>query len=125
MNTLQKSFTFLLVLLMLTSTATQTAYMGTTPSVAVTQNPPNTIAATDLIVVNNTINYAQAFNDDDFEFFVYNGSLQVATANVTLYNVTDDTKYDSKLTVGDGSALFFNVTPGVYEWNVTWSGVSK
>ncbi len=125
MNTLQKSFTFLLVLLMLTSTATQAAYMGTTPSTVVAHDPPSMIAATNLVVVNNTINYDQSFNDDDFEFYVYNGSLDVATANVTLYNVTDDTKYDSMFTVGDGSALFINVPQGIYEWNVTWSGVSK
>ena len=120
MNTLRKSFTFVLVLLMLTSTATQVAFVGnafaTTTPVSTT-----TLADSELVVVNNTINNNQAFNDDDFEFFVYNGTLEVALANITLYNVTDDTNYESKLTVGDGSAIFYNIPVGVYEWNVTWA----
>jgi hypothetical protein len=109
-----------LVLLMLTSTATQIAVVGDS-FVATTPQSPSTLADSLLVVDNSTINYNQAFNDDDFQFFVYNSTLEIAQANVTLYNVTDDSTYESKLTVGDGSALFFNVPVGVYEWNVTWS----
>ncbi|MFW9849601.1 MAG: hypothetical protein ACFFF4_10680 [Candidatus Thorarchaeota archaeon] len=120
MNTLRKSFTLILVFLMLSCTATQVAFVGTS-QITTAPVSNNTLADSVLVVENSTINYNQAFNDDDFQFYVYNGTLEIALANVTLYNVTDDTQYDSKLTVGDGSAVFYNVPVGVYEWNVTWA----
>ncbi len=79
-----------------------------------------TLSATDLVVENRTINYEKEFNDDDFFFEVNNGTQPIAGANVSLYNATDDTKYETLATVGDGSAVFYNVPQGTYKWNVTW-----
>ncbi|TFG14596.1 carboxypeptidase regulatory-like domain-containing protein [Candidatus Thorarchaeota archaeon] len=81
---------------------------------------PMTLSATDLVVENRTFNYNKEFNDDDFFFEVNNGTQPIAGANVSLYNATDDTKYDTLATVGDGSAVFYNVPQGTYKWNVTW-----
>ena len=80
-------------------------------------------SATDLIVTNRTFNGQNAFNDDDLEIFVYNTTTNypVNLANVTLYNSSDLTKYTSKLTLGDGSAIFMDIPQGTYIWNVTWS----
>jgi hypothetical protein len=108
-----------MVLLMLSCTATQVAFVGT-PQLTTTPVGTTTLAASELVVENSTINYNQAFNDDDFQFYAFNYTLEIAQANITLYNVTDDSKYDSMLSLGDGSALFVNVPVGVYEWNVTW-----
>jgi hypothetical protein len=80
-------------------------------------------SATELIVTNRTFNGQNAFNDDDLEIFVYNTTTNypVNLANVTLYNKSDLSKYASKLTIGDGSAIFMDVQQGTYIWNVTWS----
>jgi len=79
-----------------------------------------TLSETNLVVENRTFNYDGEFNDDDFFFEVYNGTQPIAGANVSLYNATDDTKYDTLATVGDGSAVFYNIPQGTYKWNVTW-----
>lgn len=86
---------------------------------AVLSKTPWTTAGTNLVVTNTTINYNQAFWDDSFLFFVKNGTLPIAGANVSLYNVTDLKLYSSKSTVGDGSAVFYYVPQGTYRWNVT------
>ncbi|MFW9910246.1 MAG: hypothetical protein ACFFEF_16940 [Candidatus Thorarchaeota archaeon] len=121
MNNQQKVFTFFLVFLVLTSSTTPMAVVRDNAAIVSPASVPKVVADTTLIVENETINYNQAFNDDDFVFHVYNGTSVIALANVTLYNNTDLVKYDSKLTVGDGSAVFYNVPQGIWEWNVTWS----
>lgn len=88
---------------------------------AVLTGAPSVVASTNLVVTNRTINYNLQFNDDDFLFFVYNGTLPIAGANVTLYNATTLQKYSSLFTVGDGSTVFYNVPQSRYFWNVTWS----
>ncbi len=81
----------------------------------------HTLASTNLIVTNETFNNDAEFNDDDFVFHVRNYTHIVAGATVTLINTTDSSVYASKITVGDGSAVFYNVPQGLYIWNVTWS----
>lgn len=125
MNNQYRTFTFLLALLVMSGMLLPIA-IDNRPAVVVTPTvQPMTTAGTNLVVVNRTFNYLQQFNDDDFEFYVYNGTFEVAGANVTLYNTTDNAKYASELTVGDGSAIFYNVPQGIWEWNVTWSGATK
>lgn len=122
MNNTHKTFTFLLALLVLSSTVLPMAVVQLSTTYSTTLlDSPKVLAATTLVVENRTINYDQLYNDDDFEFYIYNGTFEIAQANVTLYNTTDSSKYASKLTVGDGSAVFFDVPLGIYEWNVTWS----
>ncbi len=122
MNNKHKAFTFLLAILVLSSTVIPMAVVQVSTShVTTPMDQPRTIAATNLVVENNTINVDSEFNDDDFEFYVYNNTVEISTANVTLYNATDGSKYDSKYTIGDGSAVFKDVPQGTYEWNVTWA----
>ncbi len=79
-------------------------------------------AATDLRVDVREFNYLHAYDDDDFEFRVWNYTYEVMGANVSLYNVTSGELYDSKLTDGTGYAVFYNLPQGTYKWNVTWNG---
>ena len=70
-----------MVLLMLSCTATQVAFVGT-PQLTTVPVSTTTLSDSVLVVENSTINYDQAFNDDDFQFFVYNNTLEIALANV-------------------------------------------
>ncbi|MGQ4871730.1 MAG: MSCRAMM family protein [Candidatus Thorarchaeota archaeon] len=78
-------------------------------------------AATVLNVEIQVFNNLQEFNDDDFRFKVLNGTYEVRDANVSLYNKTSGELYASKLTIGDGTAVFIDVPAGTYIWNVTWA----
>ncbi len=124
MNHKYKAFTIILAMMVLGGTVMPLAIFQTTTSIAPSSNRAEVLAATDLVVENSTININGEFNDDDFLFYVYNGTFEISGANVTLYNVTDSSKYASKLTIGDGSATFFDVPFGMWEWNVTWGGTS-
>ncbi|UCE08923.1 MAG: hypothetical protein JSW61_07975 [Candidatus Thorarchaeota archaeon] len=127
MNTAKRAISIVVVLLFLGSALTP--FLATENPAAELRilEPTPVLAATDLVVTNETFNYVNpptdyGFNDDDFIFFVRNHTHIVAQANVSLYNATDLTLYDSELTIGgDGSAVFYNVPQGTYIWNVTWS----
>ncbi len=120
MKNTYKAFAFLLTLLMVASVFPTAVPTGVNVVVSPGEST-HTNAATNLVVTNETINQGGEFNDDDFEFFVYNGSLPISTANVTLTNNTDGAFHESKLTDGTGKAQFFNVPVGVWHWNVTWA----
>ncbi|MBS3794192.1 MAG: hypothetical protein KGY80_04805 [Candidatus Thorarchaeota archaeon] len=78
------------------------------------------VSATDLLVLNETWDDMD-FDDDDLVFHVYNHStaFPIADANVSLYNTTDMTLYQSKATDGLGEARFEDIPIGDYTWNVT------
>lgn len=87
-----------------------------------TISPPSgfEVSATDLLVLNETWDDMD-FDDDDLVFHVYNHStaFPIADANVSLYNTTDMTLYQSKATDGLGEARFEDIPIGDYTWNVT------
>ncbi len=116
---MKRVFALLFVLLIFVSTGTTMLHKGT----AIIETGPvetsHLIAGTDLVVVNEIINSGQSFNDDDFLFYVYNYTYQIANATVTLYNSTHH-YYEAKATEGgSGSAVFYNLPQGTYIWNVT------
>ena len=116
---MKRVFALLFVLLVFVSTGTPLLHNGTAIIESVPIETSHLIAATDLVVVNETINSGQSFNDDDFLFYVYNYTYQIANATVTLYNASH-VYYDSKPTEGgSGSAIFYNLPQGTYFWNVT------
>ncbi|MBD3159859.1 MAG: hypothetical protein GF309_13835 [Candidatus Lokiarchaeota archaeon] len=90
--------------------------------VEVTTSPSSgfEVSATDLLVLNETWTDLD-FDDDDLVFHVYNHSTAypIADANVSLYNTTDMTLYQSKATGGLGEARFEDIPVGNYTWNVT------
>lgn len=119
MGNFSRAIAFIMVLVVLSTYTYPIAVENSMQNETVLPSASRVTAATNLVVTNKTINYNQAFNDDDFLFHAYNGTLPIAGANVSLYNTTDLKLYTSKTTVGDGSALFINVPPSSYRWNVT------
>ena len=76
-------------------------------------------AATDYVVDIREWNNLLAFNDDDFEFTVRNGSTPLNNAWVRLYNVTSGALLYQDQTDGLGKAGFSNLPMGTYQWNVS------
>ena len=116
---MKRVFALLFVLLIFVSTGTTLLHKGT----AIIETGPvetsHLIADTDLVVVNEIINSGQSFNDDDFLFYVYNYTYQIANATVTLYNSTHAYVDSESTEGGSGSAIFYNLPQGTYIWNVT------
>lgn len=121
MSKTHRAFAFLFLFLFLASVATPLAFSENLVSDA----PLDTsfeIAATNYIVDVTVWNEFQAFNDDDFKFKVWNGSLPLNGALIRLYNVTTGlyTNHED-ITDGNGDADFSNLPQGVYQWNVSHS----
>ncbi|MHA1771024.1 MAG: MSCRAMM family protein, partial [Candidatus Thorarchaeota archaeon] len=118
MRRLQGAVAFLILTLVIAGSMSS---MHLNPNKIIVTQTKAIPAATDLRVDVRVFNYQEEFNDDDFEFRVWNYTYEVQGANVTLWNSTDGTKYDSKVTDGTGYAIFYNLPNGTYKWNVTWS----
>jgi hypothetical protein len=119
MSKTQKAFAFLFLVLFVVSIATPVAFNNTLISEAISGKsfePASTNYVVDIRVYNNLL----AFNDDDFEFRVRNGSVPLNGASVKLYNVTTGlfTGYEDD-TDGNGYAWFSNLPQGTYQWNVS------
>jgi len=82
---------------------------------------PHAPAATNYVVNVRVFNELQAFNDDDFEFTVLNGSTPLNNAWVRLFNASTMTLLDDDHTDGNGVVKFFNLAQGTYQWNVSHS----
>ncbi|MGY5872347.1 MAG: hypothetical protein RTV72_08890 [Candidatus Thorarchaeota archaeon] len=81
---------------------------------------PHAPAATNYVVSVRVFNEQQAFNDDDFEFTVLNGTTPLDGAWVRLFNVsTMEVIDDTHFTDGNGETTFFNLPQGTYQWNVS------
>ncbi len=116
---MKRVFALLIVLLVFVSAGTPLLHRGTAIIETVPIEISHLIADADLVVVNETINSGQSFNDDDFLFYVYNYTYEIAQANVTLY-FENSSVYETALTEGgSGMAIFYNVPQGLYIWNVT------
>ena len=80
---------------------------------------PIMTSSTNYLVSVTVLNMYQAFNDDDFEFYVRNGTIPLANALVQLFNASDMSFAGEQHTDGNGKALFMNLPVGTYTWNVT------
>ncbi len=119
MSKTHKAFAFLFLVLFVVSIATPVAFNETLFSNAILETsfePAATNYVVDVRVYNNLL----AFNDDDFEFRVRNGSVPLNGASVRLYNVTTGlfTGFEDD-TDGNGYAWFSNLPQGIYQWNVS------
>ncbi len=126
MSNRTKPFTLVMIIVLMGSAMIPIASMDQPTLPIQIADSPSTVAATTLLVTNETFNSNQEFNDDDYIFHVYNTTTDsiIAGAVVTLYNATNSSAivyYDDFTTIGDGSAPFYNVPQGIYIWNVTWS----
>jgi hypothetical protein len=80
---------------------------------------PHAPSSTDYVVTVREFNELQAFNDDDFEFRVLNGTLPLSSAWVRLFNSSTMALLYNEYTDGNGYARFYNLPKGTYKWNVS------
>ena len=121
MSKTHRAFAFLFLVLFVASVATPVAFNETIIS-NILKDTSIELAATDFNVDVRVYNYQSAFNDDDFEFKVWNGSLPLSGALIRLYNVTTGLYAGYQDTTdGNGDADFTNLPQGTYLWNVTHS----
>lgn len=118
MSKKHRVFAFLFVALFLASAATPVAYNDVISDAKLLETSYQ-IADTTYNVDVRVYNYLMAFNDDDFEFRVLNGSLPLSDAWIRLYNTTSGLLEDETQTEGNGYGWFFNLAPGTYKWNVS------
>ena len=118
MSKTHRAFAFLFLVLFLASIATPLAFNENLVSDAPLDRsfePADTNYIVDIRVYNNL----QAYNDDDFEFRVWNGTIPLSGAWVRLYNVTTGSFIIEDDTDGIGLAEFSNLPQGTYQWNVS------
>lgn len=118
MSKIHRAFAFLFLVLFVVSVTTPVAFnenlsLGTASE---TQFEP---AATNFVVDIRIYNNLMAFNDDDFEFRVRNGTTPLNNAWVRLYNTTSGLLEDELQTDGNGYARFINLPQGTFQWNVS------
>jgi hypothetical protein len=119
MSKIHRAFAFLFLVLFVASIATPASYNENFISDAY-QDTSFVPAATNYIVDITVWNEYQAFNDDDFKFKVWNGSLPLNGAVIRLYNVTTGAYAGYQDTTdGNGDAEFSNLPQGTYQWNVS------
>ncbi|MFW9788213.1 MAG: collagen binding domain-containing protein [Candidatus Thorarchaeota archaeon] len=118
MSKLHRAFTFLFLVLFAASIAIPVSYSENLISHAY-QDTSFEPAATNYVVDVRVYNNLLAFNDDDFEFRVRNGTTPLNNAWVRLYNVSTGLLEDETQTDGNGYALFSNLPRGIYQWNVS------
>ena len=119
MNKTHRAFAFLFLVLFLASIATPLAFNDNLVS-NTTSDTSFEPAATSYVVDIRVYNNLLAFNDDDFEFRVRNGTIPLNNAWVRLYNTTTPTLLEEETqTDGNGYAWFSNLPQGTYQWNVS------
>jgi hypothetical protein len=118
MSKTYKAFAFLFLVLFVLSIATPAKFSANTVS-KTHRSTSFEPAATNYVVDIRVYNYLFAFNDDDFEFRVRNGTTPLNNAWVRLYNVTTGLLKDEDQTDGNGYAYFINLPQGRYQWNVS------
>jgi hypothetical protein len=118
MSKTYKAFAFFFLVLFVASIATPTA-VNRNPVPLTHMDTSFVPASTDYVVTIRVYNYLLAFNDDDFEFTVKNGTTVLNNAWVRLYNVTTGLLEDEDQTDGNGNAYFINLPQGTYQWNVS------
>ena len=118
MNKPHKLASLFVVLFIIVGAATPAVFNG---SVVTTCDPIDSgvVSATNYQVTINRLNQLMAFNDDDFQFIVRNGTLPLNNAWVRLYDNTTMTLERQGFTDGNGKLNITNVDIGVYKWNVS------
>jgi hypothetical protein len=118
MSKTHRVFAFLFVMLFLASAATPVANNDFVSDAKLLETSFEQAETTYNVNI-RVFNHLRAFNDDDFEFRVRNGSIPLNNAWVRLYNITTSALEDETQTDGNGYAWFYNLAPGTYQWNVS------
>ncbi|TET08278.1 MAG: hypothetical protein E3J86_10965 [Candidatus Thorarchaeota archaeon] len=118
MSKTHRVFAFLFVILFLASAAAPVAFNDAISDAKLLETSYQPAASTYNVDV-RIFNHLMAFNDDDFEFTVWNGSIPLNNAWVRLYSTTTDLLETETQTNGIGVATFYNLALGPYKWNVS------
>ncbi|MFX1484595.1 MAG: collagen binding domain-containing protein, partial [Promethearchaeota archaeon] len=118
MSKTNRVFAFFFVMLFLATVATPLASNSMISDAKLLKSTFQRAATTYNVDV-RVFNYQLAFNDDDFEFRVRNGSTPLNNAWVRLYNASSGLLADQTQTDGNGYAWFYNLAQGTYNWNVS------
>ena len=117
-----RAFATIFLAIFLASAIIPIAYNSQPVTTVSLVDAPHAPAATSYVVTVNVLNELQAFNDDDFEFIVKNGTIPLADAWVRLFNVSTMILVEDDFTDGNGKVTFFNLAQGTYQWNVSHTG---
>ncbi|MFW9832793.1 MAG: collagen binding domain-containing protein [Candidatus Thorarchaeota archaeon] len=118
MSRVHKAFAFLFLVLFVASIASPLTFHENLVPYAY-RDTTFTPATTDYVVDIREWNNLLAFNDDDFEFTVLNGTNPLNNAWVRLYNISTGLLEYEEQTNGLGKAEFYNLPQGTYQWNVS------
>lgn len=118
MSKIHRAFAFLFLVLFVVSVTTPVAF-NENLSLGTASEKQFEPAATNFVVDIRIYNNLMAFNDDDFEFRVRNGTTPLNNAWVRLYNTTSGLLEDELQTDGNGYARFINLPQGTFQWNVS------
>jgi hypothetical protein len=118
MSKTHRVFAFLFVMLFLATIATPVANNDFVSDAKLRETSFEPAETTYNVAVRN-FNHLMAFNDDDFEFRVRNGTIPLNNAWVRLYNSSSGLLTHEDQTDGNGYVWFYNLAIGTYDWNVT------
>ena len=119
MSITKRAIAFLLVAFFIAGAVTPISYNVKPTTTVETFDAPIIPSSTNYVVDVTVFNYQQAFNDDDFEFEVLNGTTPLANAWIRLFNTSTMALEEEQHTDGNGIAYFYNLPVGTYQWNVS------
>lgn len=119
MSIIKRTIAFLFVIFFVIGAATPIVNNAESITSVEMHDIPTALSSTNYIVNVRIFNHLQAFNDDDFQFTVRNGTIPLANAWVRLFNSTTMALEDEEHTDGNGIAFFYNLPVGTYKWNVS------
>ena len=119
MSKSHRAFALIFLMIFIASATIPIAFNSQSVTTVSLVEAPHTPSATSYVVSVRVFNELQAFNDDDFEFTVLNGSTPLDTAWVRLFNASTMILLENDFTDGNGEVIFYNLAPGTYKWNVS------
>jgi len=119
MSRSHRAFATIFLMIFLASAILPVAFNSQPVTTVSMVDVPHAPAATNYVVSVRVFNNLQAFNDDDFEFTVLNGSAPLAGAWVRLFNASTMMLLHNDYTDGNGQVWFYNLAQGTYQWNVS------
>ncbi|TFH05347.1 MAG: hypothetical protein E4H14_12945, partial [Candidatus Thorarchaeota archaeon] len=109
MSRSHKAFATIFLMIFIASATLPIAFNSQPVTTVSLVDAPHAPAATNYVVSVRVFNGLQAFNDDDFEFTVLNGSNPLNNAWVRLFNASTMTLLHDDHTDGNGKVSFFNL----------------
>jgi len=119
MSKSHRAFALIFLMIFIASATIPIAFNSQPVTTVSLVEAPHATSATNYVVDIRVFNELQAFNDDDFEFTVLNGSTPLDNAWVRLFNASGMILLEDDFTDGNGEVIFYNLAAGSYKWNVS------